>query len=152
MPELFDTGRADRPPQHESECRNCGGQLTETLTPELPHYGKRVCGECGMHNGWIPKPGSKNRGAKHGDLVRKHSKGFCEMCLRLVSELRPGDLLEAHHVVPYKQGGASERDNLWIVCTPCHRIIEHHRCYYGRKEVALTESVASSLTEWMRDD
>lgn len=120
------------------------------LTPQRKHYGMYRCKICDTFNGWIPKPDSDaskyKRPQKHRSLVNKFSRGFCESCLRLEGELPDGQVLEAQHVVPYQQGGKPERDNVWILCTGCHRLIEHQRTYVGHK--TLIESVAKALTEW----
>lgn len=114
-------------------CSRCGSECLEEKTPDGPHYAKWVCVDCGCFNGWIPKPDGDStkyrREAKHRRLVRTHSRGFCEMCLTEVSNLPGKQTLEGHHVIPYRDGGSDHRENVWIVCTSCHRLIEWTRRY-----------------------
>ena len=118
-------------------CRYCDiTDVIEVLTPELKHYAKSMCRGCGSFINWVSKPDSDKtkRPAKHLRLVEKHGDGWCEMCLISVEDLPDGETLEAHHITPYQKGGHSEgheRENIWIVCTRCHRIIEHERTYTG---------------------
>jgi hypothetical protein len=41
----------------------------------------------------------------------------------LETDLPPGWSLEAHHVVPFADGGSEDRENIQIVCTSCHQLI-----------------------------
>ena len=39
------------------KCPNCGCELTRTiLTPEMVHYAKSVCPDCGTFLKWLPYP------------------------------------------------------------------------------------------------
>lgn len=98
-----------------------------------PHYAKYVC-FAGHFNDWVPKPDSdkSKRPAKHAGLVHKYGNGYCELCGRTESTLRDSDVLEAHHVLEYSGTPDSSRENVWIVCTACHRLIHHMRTYHGR--------------------
>ena len=115
----------------QNECQHCGcDDLAEELTPDMQHHGKRVCMSCHGFNGWLPKPDKDKtkRPASHKRLAKKHGKGFCEMCLL------DSDNLEGHHVIPYKNDGDSHKDNVWILCVPCHKLIHHTRTYHGTND------------------
>jgi 5-methylcytosine-specific restriction endonuclease McrA len=99
-----------------------------------PHYAKLICPQCrGVQ--WMPKPDTDptkyTRPAAHTDLVEKYSRGFCELCLREKGELRKRDTFMAHHVWPFKYDGSEGRENIWILCTACHRLVEWQRTYHG---------------------
>lgn len=113
----------------EFKCK-CGlfGIITDA---NPPHYKKLSCSSlCGesKHLAWIKKPESNNRRASSKNLIKKYSKGFCELCL--VDEITlksKGRYLEAHHVIEYKDGGTDERDNIQLVCNLCHTEIHNRR-------------------------
>ena len=95
-----------------------------------PHLELR-CVDCDKHLKFLKQSNKKTREANHSALVSKYSKGYCECCLRTKSALPPPQTLEAHHIVPYQFEGDSSKDNIWIVCTQCHKLIEHLRHYLG---------------------
>lgn len=107
----------------------------EILTPEMQHHGKEVCNGCGKFLRWIPKPDNEKvrRPAKHRDLVKKYSKGFCELCLKSEVELPNGQGLEAQHVIEFQDGGTEGRENIWIVCTACHKLIHWMRHHISQR-------------------
>lgn len=115
------------------KCKTCGARWEPTveLTPDTPHYGKALCGNCNAFLRWVPKPDrdKRKREAAHTELVKKYSRGYCELCLILASDLPVNETLEAHHVEEYQDGGASDRENVWIVCTACHKLIHWRRTY-----------------------
>lgn len=90
------------------------------------------CIVCGT-KWWQPKPENERakRPARHRELVKKYGRGFCEMCGRPEKQLRTGETLEAQHVFEYQAGGEPARENIWIVCTTCHRLIHWTRRAYG---------------------
>lgn len=65
--------------------------------------------------------------AQPEDLVRKYGQEFCELCLRKENDMPGPQTLEAHHVVEHQSGGGEGRENIWIVCTACHRLIHLRR-------------------------
>ncbi len=103
-----------------------------------PHYAAMRCTNCGRHKGFIPFPDSKKRSrpTSHSNLVAKSGVKHCQMCLRNKSELVKPDHLQAHHVTEYAEGGASDPDNIWIVCSACHSLIHWTRTYLGRESNA----------------
>lgn len=103
-------------------------KIVRTNGPHLQEW----CPDCECHIRFIPKDkDAKRRPKDHKSLVNKYSNGYCECCLRTKESLPQFQTLEAHHVRPYHLGGESTRENIWIVCTPCHRLIEHFRTYMG---------------------
>lgn len=135
-------------------CDRCGDNTPSRLelTPKLPHHGKLVCVGCGKWRRWVAKPETDatkyRRPAVHKDLVHRFSRGFCELCLLRESELRDGVVLEAHHVVEYHDDGDASRENVWILCTKCHRLVTWMRKYVGHNEpiASLVSEVAKELT------
>lgn len=112
-------------------CKRCG-TVNEFFTEEAGVHVKAICNHCKIWIKNLPQSdGNNKRPGKHTDLVKKYSKGYCELCLRTKESLPRKQTLEAHHVIPYKCGGEAEESNVWIVCTCCHRQIEHYRTYLG---------------------
>jgi len=64
------------------------------------------------------------------------------MCLIKEVDLPPRETLEGHHVVEYANGGTDDADNVWVVCTACHKLIHWRRTYLEH----LLLKVAESLT------
>ncbi len=116
-----------------SPCRHCGARWEPTITrmESGPHWAKETCTACRRFLRWLPKPDREKtkREAKHVDLVRKHGRGFCELCLIRESHLPQPQTLEAHHVIEYANGGDADRENILIVCTACHALIHWRRTY-----------------------
>jgi len=114
-------------------CRRCGS--TETRIEVLasgPHYAKEACAGCGNYVRFVPRPDNGDRarrGKSHSDLVSRYSRGFCEMCEILQSRIPNREAMEAHHVIEYRNGGDKERENIWCICTRCHKLIHWLRTY-----------------------
>jgi 5-methylcytosine-specific restriction endonuclease McrA len=106
----------------------CNHEITHEL-PKGPHIGL-YCSTCGKFLKWQPQNNDKRK-SSHKDLVNKYSGGYCECCLRSKDSLPIPQTLEAHHVKPYQHEGDSTRENIWILCTQCHKLIEHLRTYLG---------------------
>lgn len=132
------------------DCPYCKATIEPTIEIRTTgkHYANMICPQCNRHLGFAPKPDSDaskyNRPAQHRELVRKHSRGYCELCRFTESQLPKNCSLEAHHVIPFEEGGEPTRDNTWILCTACHRLVEWQRTYRGQ----LLKSVADSLERW----
>lgn len=134
-------------------CKNCGHEGPQPATRRLDgvHFVDIRCAKCGKHLGFQPKPESDptkyKRPNQHRDLVREYSCGYCEMCLKKKDDLPKGQTLEAQHVIEYQDGGTSDRGNIWIVCTGCHRLVHWIRTYHG-----IVHDLAGNLTEWKNAD
>ncbi len=127
----------------------CGytGQPTVILRETGNHYADRRCPSCNTHHGYEKKPDSDptkyRRQNAHRDLATKYGRGFCEMCLAKESNLPKGVTLEGHHVIEYKDGGDSEKGNIWVICTACHKLIHWRRTYLNE-----VTKVAEALVSW----
>lgn len=136
-------------PVHIEKCRHCGyeGQQTVTLRTTGVHHADVNCAKCRRHLRFLPKPDSDptkyRRPQQHRDLVQAYGRDFCEMCLRGIDELPKGQTLEAQHVIEYQEGGSNKRENIWIICTACHRMIHWIRTYHG------TVKLQNQATEMM---
>lgn len=123
-------------------CRYCGAPAPHRieLTPHLPHYAKVTCAAagCGKILGWLPKPDDDptkyRRPNEHRELVARFGNGYCELCLRTEVELKGRQGLVGHHVIPFHEDGDPKRENVWILCTACHRLVEWMRTYHGNTE------------------
>ena len=134
-------------------CKICGKVASGTLLPGAnPHYAGWKCDTCNTHY-WLSKPDDDptkhKRTAAHRDLVKKYSRGYCEMCLRTEDKIKeqPNQTLEAQHVIEHSHGGESTRENIWILCTPCHKYVHHVRTYFNDANSIkiLIESILSSI-------
>lgn len=124
-------------------CQWCDGLVSyvAALRDHGVHYADAWCVNCGRHIGYPAKPGAEKtkRSAPARKAVLKHSRGYCEMCCLREERLPPGEALEAHHVIPYSEdeakqlgfaeAGPDTRDNIWILCTPCHKLVDFRRTY-----------------------
>ena len=140
----------DEPGQSFVEQRHCRfcRSMTEHLVEAWNHgmHGhKAICTTPGCSGfAWLPKDHENptRRPASHRGLLAKYDRGFCELCLRTRSELRPSDTLMAHHVREFQDEGEPTRENVWIVCTACHALIHWQRIYNGRKNLPSVEKSA----------
>ena len=111
-------------------CKYCKSEnLVERPRPDTRHHAALHCADCGKFQIWVPKPDSlkTRRPSAHRDLVKKYSRGYCEMCLTKEADLPPGRCLEGHHIVEFASGGTEDRDNVQVVCTGCHTLIHWRR-------------------------
>lgn len=99
------------------------------------HYARIECASCKRFIKWEGKPKELKavdpRSEVSKKLVARYSQGFCELCLRRKEDLPEPQTLEGHHKVQVSQGGTDDRENLWILCTACHRWIHWQRTYTG---------------------
>ena len=105
--------------------------VTEGIPP--PHYGKTICSDCGKFQTWERKPDQDKakRPANHLNLVHKLGLDYCELCLRKEYQLPRPEILVAHHIIEYSDGGTDDPLNILIVCSSCHALIHHVRTYIG---------------------
>lgn len=114
-------------------CPRCQSEIVnEELTPDKQHYAKESCGVCGCWLRWLPKPDREKirRPSAHRNLVKKFSHGYCELCCTAEQDLPPGQVLEAQHGVEFQDGGEPTRENIWILCTACHKLVHCIRHHY----------------------
>ena len=62
--------------------------------------------------------GSRNINSDLRETLKRQVDGICSICLK-----RPYDL-DAHRIVPGREGGKYAEDNIVMVCPECHRIID----------------------------
>ena len=67
------------------------------------------------------------------------------MCLREKEFLGKGQL-EVHHVKEISNGGQDTPDNIWVLCTSCHRELHHRRVYFNSHMTQFFEA----YTEYQR--
>lgn len=122
-------------------CRFCGAPPPHRVDARQDMHGGGgvVCTACGRTLGFLPKsaddPTKYRRPNEHRELVSRFGKGYCELCLRLEVELKGRQGLVGHHVLPFQSDGEAKRENVWILCTACHRIVEWMRTYHGNTEM-----------------
>lgn len=137
-------------------CPNCGVcDFHDIPGPHSGgHYAKRVCGICERFLGWLPKPDTDRarRPAGHRELVKKFGRGFCEYCRRTEKELPAGEVLEGDHIESYQSGGEPKAENVFILCTMCHKMAHLLRTYLGHyhgrlggKEITVKDAPRSAL-------
>jgi 5-methylcytosine-specific restriction endonuclease McrA len=51
------------------------------------------------------------------------------MCLIREDRLPPGQTLVGHHVVEYQDGGEPTRENVWVLCTKCEKLVHLMRTW-----------------------
>ena len=127
---------------YEYTCGSCNSKRQfRILGPHKGgHYARINCADCGGFIKWEADPSKKKISRKgQAKLVDKFSQGYCESCLRLSDELPSPQTIEAHHIIPVEAGGGNNKDNIQIVCTPCHRLIHHQRTYLGHYGGSLSD-------------
>jgi len=117
-------------------CPKCGtdNSVCFEFTPKMVHYGRVHCSDCGYGKGnWVRKPENitaRKRSAASKSIVKRFSQGYCEMCLRTEEQLPNNQVLEGHHILG-DELGKHEREDVWIICTACHRLVGFVRTYFG---------------------
>lgn len=138
--------------QRMRKCGRCGhdGPHNATLEERGHHYARLTCVVCDCFIAWLPKPDDDStkyrRPSSHRAMVKKHSRGYCEMCRIVEAEVPKGESLEAHHVIPFDEDGPDTRENTWILCTGCHKLVEWRRTYQKH----FLERIGAKLTEWQQ--
>ena len=119
-------------------CPTCGavGKPYTDGQSHAAHGYKLFCSSCRRWLGWSGK--TKQIRTEEGE--RKASSQWsakrlgitqCQSCLRTLERLGDNEALEVHHVVPIKDGGQDKLENIWVVCTTCHKEIHHRRVYFN---------------------
>jgi 5-methylcytosine-specific restriction endonuclease McrA len=92
------------------------------------------CPECGRFARWSgkqkPVKANGKRTLSTNWPVSRLGIHYCQLCNRNRKQLGKGEALEAHHVIEIESGGKDTPDNIWVVCTACHKHIHHVRTYY----------------------
>jgi len=100
-------------------------------TPDLKHYGKIKCSQCGKWYRWVGKPeneGKRTRTSKFDGLT--DSVDHCGLCGRKRFEINNKETFELHHSIPLEEEGKDKLDNIMWLCTACHRLAHWIRTYF----------------------
>jgi 5-methylcytosine-specific restriction endonuclease McrA len=122
---------------NEMKCVNCGCEEVQQIeTPNLIHYAKEVCKQCGRWIRWIHNPeneGSRTQTSKYSieQILRFHKKenNICFFCLRTQEQLGVKETFTRDHIEELDKGGKDELENLQILCSPCHKLKNWTRTY-----------------------
>jgi len=109
------------------------------------HYARVDCADCRRFLRWLPKPDADRakRPASHRDLVGRFGRGYCELCGINEADLPKPETLEGHHVDEFQNGGEPTRENVWILCSACHSLVNWRRTYVGH-----LLALAGKMTKW----
>jgi 5-methylcytosine-specific restriction endonuclease McrA len=127
----------------QMECPKCGETGVPRVRRGETHY-TAICGECGSYIKHISKSifegPVKENGRRRKATWSAASMGIenCELCGRSVEGLGRHEKLESHHKTPIEHGGEDTKDNILIVCTPCHRMAHYLRTYLNEHMAHLT--------------
>lgn len=117
-------------------CRFCEGETYQkkVIRPIGPHYGEMICVSCNNRIKFLPKPRNENKRKQNKYSAEAIGINYCEMCLRDREQLFSYETLEVHHKIQISMGGEDKPGNIWVVCTPCHRLIHFCRTYLRRTD------------------
>ena len=134
------------------ECQNCGTidvpNVVETDNGTTTIY-KATCSKCGSYIKFLSKSlfeGVKKPNGKRRKTVWTPSElGIenCEICGRQKDRLGKNEKLESHHKVFIEHGGEDKKDNILVLCTPCHRMAHFLRTYLNDHLLYIFESGAA---------
>jgi len=132
-------------------CPECGAEeipnVIERLNGATIVY-RAECPLCKRFIKWLPKSifeGAKKPNGKRRKAVWTPTVmgiDHCELCGRHTGELGKNEKLDAHHKLPIEHGGEDAKDNILILCTPCHRMAHFLRTYLNDHLSHLYESGA----------
>lgn len=114
------------------QCRYCDEFIEPVIRqrPDTPHGGgEKLCPVCGRHLAWIPKEKNLNKRPKNKYTPNDLKIEYCQMCLRTQEMLGVNETLEVHHVIEIKDDGDDEPENIFVLCTACHKDVHHKRIY-----------------------
>ena len=112
-------------------CRACNGTVPTVFKERLdtPHEGELRCGVCSRFLKWQAKPKNDDKRPKGKHTAENLGVDRCQMCTRDREMLGKNEVLTVHHVTEIQHGGADEPQNIWVLCSHCHAIVHHFRCY-----------------------
>lgn len=121
------------------KCPRCSGENIKFFeTPNLTHYGKNECADCGRWIEWVSNPESnrkKNPLRKMkldvGKVSRFHKfkTEHCFFCQRTKEQLGLCETLTVDHIEELSTGGKDEIENQQVLCTACHKLKNWTRLY-----------------------
>lgn len=117
--------------QKKRYCNHCKQEVYTVveILSSGPHYGKESCQICSRFVGFTKKPKNEGKRPKNKHTAKSLGITFCQMCLRHGDRLGSRGALEVHHVVEINCGGEDVPENIWVICTSCHKLIHHQRTY-----------------------
>ena len=77
---------------------------------------------------WVKK--DENQGKNNRNKSRKIAKAhrdYCEICLLGHDQMFGRNRLEGHHIIPVKDGGGDNPENISTLCHRCHKLVETYR-------------------------
>jgi 5-methylcytosine-specific restriction endonuclease McrA len=135
-------------------CPQCNEDVRPDITPSnngtTTTY-KATCPLCGTYIKWLSKSifegVKKQNGRRRKPAWSASTVGieYCELCGRTRECLGINEKLECHHKVPIEHGGTDTRDNILILCSPCHRMAHFLRTYLNEHLLYLFESGVSDV-------
>lgn len=137
MAMLKDSFNSEVPVRRCHHCEHEGKPVSANKFNEVHGYAFQ-CEKCGKFLTWggknkaIVVDGERQRSTQW--TAKRLNVEFCQMCLRNQNTLGTRETLEAHHVVPIETGGPDSPENIWIVCTPCHKQIHFMRIYLNEHQ------------------
>lgn len=119
------------------KCKWCDSHnLNFTKTPNLTHFGRIDCLDCGRWNEWIRNPendGIRTRTSRYNisQVLRFYNKKdeICFFCLRKKEQLGEKETLTLDHIEELKDGGKDELGNIQVLCSACHKLKNWARLY-----------------------
>lgn len=117
--------------QEKRHCKSCARDVLANIEvlPSGMHYSKYTCSECGRFICFGKKPENANKRGPNKHLPDDLGIHYCQMCMRHRDRLGTRGVLESHHIVEIQNGGEDTPQNIWVVCTSCHKLIHHQRTY-----------------------
>jgi len=120
------------------DCRQCGYKGKPEPTGKINdiHGYALQCPICNRFWGWSGRKKvlhDENGNRKISSIWTAKRLGieYCQMCLRNKKQLGDAEQLEVHHVMPASEQGNDDPDNIWVICTACHKYIHHIRTYFN---------------------
>ena len=114
--------------KHCNHCQKDVGTVLQVLS-EGTHYGRLNCEECGRYVSFVKKPNNEGKRGRNKYTPEDLKINHCQLCLRPGHRLGSRGVLDVHHVIEIQDGGDDTKENIWVVCTSCHRLIHHQRTY-----------------------
>lgn len=113
-------------------CQHCKKEVdgvVEVLPENQPHYAKINCSICSRYIAFMSNPDKEDKKESSKYKPKDFGIDYCRMCLRHKNGLGVREVLEIHHVIPVADNGPDEPENIWVICTACHKYIHHQRTY-----------------------
>lgn len=113
-------------------CKKCGCNETivkKTDSDGVHAGGRLLCKNCGSWCAWNPietVEGVRKKSSKFKLERVLKEKGFekplCFFCNRSKEELGKHKTLTLDHILPIREGGKDEINNINVLCTACHKL------------------------------